>query len=312
MQLAPFRILRGIECDILPDGSLDLPDAVLDELDWVQASVHGGQRMPRAEMTRRVTAALEHDAVRCLSHPTGRLLGRRPESALDLDAVYAVAAARGIALEVNGLPARLDLSAEHVRARAGRRGPHRLLDRRPFDPRPGQHGAGRGHGPPGRSDRGRRDQHRGCPQTGLPFVVGVSIDRPSKEADMQYAILIYDAPGTYESLAPDELEAVMAEYGPISDDPAVRGGAQLQPVHTATTVRMSEGEVLTTDGPFADTKEVFGGYFVIEVEDLDRALEFAARIPSARLGGSIEVRPVVERGALAAAPGSSAARSGLP
>ncbi|HET9102636.1 MAG TPA: helix-hairpin-helix domain-containing protein [Solirubrobacteraceae bacterium] len=113
--LAPFRVLRGIECDILSDGSLDLPDAVLDQLDWVQVSVHGGQRMPRAEMTRRVTAALEHDAVSCLSHPTGRLLGRRPESALDLDAVYALAAARGIALEVNGLPARLDLSAEHVR-----------------------------------------------------------------------------------------------------------------------------------------------------------------------------------------------------
>lgn len=115
---------------------------------------------------------------------------------------------------------------------------------------------------------------------------------------MQYAILIYDKPGSYESLAPDEFDRVMAEYGPITQDPAVRGGAQLQPVHTATTVRVDDGEVLTTDGPFADTKEVFGGYYVIDVDDLDRALEFAARIPSARMGGAVEVRPLVDRGAV--------------
>jgi DNA polymerase (family 10) len=113
--LAPFRVLRGIECDILPDGRLDLPDDVLAELDWVQASVHGGQRMPRAEMTRRVEEALRHPAVRCLSHPTGRLIGRRPENAVDLDRVYALALEEGVALEVNGLPDRLDLSGEHVR-----------------------------------------------------------------------------------------------------------------------------------------------------------------------------------------------------
>jgi DNA polymerase (family X) len=109
-----FRVLRGIECDILPDGRLDLPDDVLAELDWVQASVHGGQRMPRDEMTRRVLEALRHPAVRCLSHPTGRLIGRRPESALDLDQIYPVALQQGVALEVNGLPARLDLSGSHV------------------------------------------------------------------------------------------------------------------------------------------------------------------------------------------------------
>jgi DNA polymerase (family 10) len=113
--LAPFRVLRGIECDILPDGRLDLPDDVLAELDWVQASVHGGQRMPRAEMTRRVEEALRNPHVRCLSHPTGRLIGRRPESALDLDHIYAVALEQGVALEVNGLAPRLDLSGEHVR-----------------------------------------------------------------------------------------------------------------------------------------------------------------------------------------------------
>ena len=113
--LAPFRILRGIECDILPDGTLDLPDDALATLDWVQASVHGGQRMPRAEMTRRVGAALHHPAVRCLSHPTGRLITRRPENALDLARVFELALAHDVALEVNGLPPRLDLSGEHVR-----------------------------------------------------------------------------------------------------------------------------------------------------------------------------------------------------
>jgi DNA polymerase (family 10) len=114
--LAPFRILHGIECDILPDGRLDLPDDVLLGLDWVQASVHGGQRMPREQLTRRVEEALRHPAVRCLSHPMGRLIGRRPENALDLERVFAVAREHGVAVEVNGLPARLDLRGEHVRA----------------------------------------------------------------------------------------------------------------------------------------------------------------------------------------------------
>jgi DNA polymerase (family X) len=113
--LAPFRVLRGIECDILPDGRLDLPDDVLAELDWVQASVHGGQRMPRREMTRRVEEALRNPYVRCLSHPTGRIVGRRPENALDLEKIYEVARETGVALEVNGLAPRLDLRGEHVR-----------------------------------------------------------------------------------------------------------------------------------------------------------------------------------------------------
>ncbi len=114
--LAPFRILRGIECDILPDGRLDLPDDVLAELEWVQASVHGGQRMPRREMTKRVEEALRNPYVRCLSHPKGRYINRRPENALDLERVFAVAREQGVALEVNGLPDRLDLSGEHVEA----------------------------------------------------------------------------------------------------------------------------------------------------------------------------------------------------
>jgi DNA polymerase (family 10) len=113
--LAPFRILRGIECDILPDGRLDLPDEVLAELDWVQVSVHGGQRMPAEQMTARVEAALRNPYVRCLSHPTGRYINRRPENALDLERVFAVALEQKVAVEVNGLPDRLDLSGAHAR-----------------------------------------------------------------------------------------------------------------------------------------------------------------------------------------------------
>ena len=113
--LAPFRVLRGIECDILRDGSLDLPDEVLAELDWVQASVHGGQRMPARELTKRTIEAMRNPNVRCLSHPKGRILNHRPENALDLDRVFEVALQTGVAVEVNGLPDRLDLSGEHVR-----------------------------------------------------------------------------------------------------------------------------------------------------------------------------------------------------
>jgi len=113
--LAPFRVMSGIECDILGDGRLDLPDDVLAELDWVQASVHGGQRMPAPEMTRRVEEALRNPYVRCLSHPTGRYINRRPENAVDLERIFEVALEQHVAVEVNGLPLRLDLSGEHVR-----------------------------------------------------------------------------------------------------------------------------------------------------------------------------------------------------
>ena len=113
--LAPFCVLRGIECDILADGRLDLPDEVLAELEWVLASVHGGQRMPRRELTKRVEEPLRNPYVRCLSHPKGRYINRRAENALDLDRVFEVALEERVALEVNGLPDRLDLSGEHVR-----------------------------------------------------------------------------------------------------------------------------------------------------------------------------------------------------
>jgi DNA polymerase (family 10) len=114
-RLAPFRLLRGVECDIRRDGTLDAGDDVLAELDWVQLSLHAGQRAPRRELTARVLDAMRHPAVRCLSHPTGRLIGHRPENALDLERTVEVALETGVALEVTGLPDRLDLSGEHVR-----------------------------------------------------------------------------------------------------------------------------------------------------------------------------------------------------
>ena len=114
-ELAPFRVLRGIELDIRRDGSLDLPDDVLAELDWVQLSLHAGQREPRRELTAKVVEAMRHPAVRCLSHPKGRIVNHRPPNALDLEEVVAVALAEGVALEVNGLPDRLDLSGADAR-----------------------------------------------------------------------------------------------------------------------------------------------------------------------------------------------------
>jgi hypothetical protein len=110
---------------------------------------------------------------------------------------------------------------------------------------------------------------------------------------MQYALLIYTKPGTVESLSPAEREALSLEYYALRDEPGMLGGAGLQPVTTATTIRLADGKPLVTDGPFADTKEVFGGYYVYEADNLDQAIEMASRIPALRIGGTIEVRPVL-------------------
>jgi hypothetical protein len=113
---------------------------------------------------------------------------------------------------------------------------------------------------------------------------------------MQYLIQIYsNGNSVWEELSEDQQAAVTQEYMKLNEDAGVRGGAQLQPPETATTVRVEDGRTLTTDGPFADTKEVLGGYWVLEADDLDAAVDFAARIPAARLGGAVEVRPLVSR-----------------
>jgi hypothetical protein len=98
-----------------------------------------------------------------------------------------------------------------------------------------------------------------------------------------------------EDLAEDERQAIVEEYLAIGLSPEVIGGEQLQPVETATTVRVEDGETLLTDGPFVDAKEHLGGFCLVEADDLDAALEIAARIPAARMGGAVEVRPLVER-----------------
>ena len=112
---------------------------------------------------------------------------------------------------------------------------------------------------------------------------------------MKYALLIYSDPASHQALSETEYQAAFGEYVALAGDPRCLTSGQLQPVETATTVRVQDGRTLTTDGPFADTKEVFGGYYVFEADDLDQAIELASRIPAARLGGAIEVRPLVER-----------------
>jgi hypothetical protein len=114
---------------------------------------------------------------------------------------------------------------------------------------------------------------------------------------MKYALLIYSgpAPDAFETLPEEEQRAVLGEYMALTQEPGVVASDQLQPADTATTVRVDGGQTLTTDGPFADTKEVLGGFYILEADDIDRALELAARIPAARMGGAIEVRPIVER-----------------
>lgn len=114
---------------------------------------------------------------------------------------------------------------------------------------------------------------------------------------MKYLLQIYPdgAVAEYERLSADEREAMVDEYVAIRQSPGVVGGEQLQPAETATTVRVHNGETLLTDGPFVDAKEHLGGFYLVEADDLDAALTIAARIPAARMGGAIEVRPLVER-----------------
>jgi hypothetical protein len=101
-----------------------------------------------------------------------------------------------------------------------------------------------------------------------------------------------------ERLSPDEQQRIREEYLAIAQLPGVLGGAALQPAETATTVRVQNGETLLTDGPFIDAKEHIGGYLVIEADDLDAALQIAARVPAARMGGTVDVRPLKEIAAL--------------
>jgi hypothetical protein len=114
---------------------------------------------------------------------------------------------------------------------------------------------------------------------------------------MKYLLLIYgnDTREQFQARPEEERKAIYAEWGAVNKTPGVTPGAELEPPSTATTVRVKDGKTITTDGPFPETKEGLGGWFVLEADHLDAALELAARIPAARLGGAIEVRPLVER-----------------
>jgi hypothetical protein len=111
---------------------------------------------------------------------------------------------------------------------------------------------------------------------------------------MQYGLLIYGAEGRWEQLSEEEQQAMTEDYMAIGRDSRTNAGADLGELSKATTVRVQDGKTLTTDGPFAETKEYLGGFYLIEAENLDEAIEVAARIPAARTGGAIEIRPVVE------------------
>ena len=119
---------------------------------------------------------------------------------------------------------------------------------------------------------------------------------------MRYVLLIHQGdaptpndPEAWSRLSPDEQAAVYQAYGALHQTPGFTSGLQLDLPDTATTVRVQDGRTLTTDGPFVDTKEALGGYCIFEADDLDAAIDLAARIPAARMGGAIEVRPIVER-----------------
>jgi hypothetical protein len=118
---------------------------------------------------------------------------------------------------------------------------------------------------------------------------------------MKFLMLIHQgsaptprSPEDWSRLSEDEQQAVYSGYKAINETPGVTPGLQLDSPETATTVRVENGKTLTTDGPFVATKEALGGYFLLEADDLDAAIELAARVPAARMGGAIEVRPIVE------------------
>jgi hypothetical protein len=118
---------------------------------------------------------------------------------------------------------------------------------------------------------------------------------------MKYMLLIHQGdtptprdPEAWGRLSEDEQKAVFAAYGELNQTPGVTPGEQMDAPEAATTVRVQDGKTLTTDGPFVAVKEALGGYLFFEADDLDAAIELAARIPAARMGGAIEVRPIVE------------------
>ena len=121
-------------------------------------------------------------------------------------------------------------------------------------------------------------------------------EHPDKEEEMKYMMLINLGPKArdFKSLSEEEQQAIAAGYQTINQTPGVTPGFGLQPPETATTVRVEDGKALTTDGPFVEIKEALDGYFTLEADDLDAAIEVASKVPAASMGGAIEIRPITD------------------
>jgi hypothetical protein len=121
-------------------------------------------------------------------------------------------------------------------------------------------------------------------------------DHPYKEDAMKYMMLINLGPQArdFQSLPQEEQQQIYAGWKALNETPGVTPGQQLQPPETATTVRAQDGQTLTIDGPYVETKEALDGYFIYEGEDLDAAIAVAARVPAVSMGGSVEVRPLAQ------------------
>jgi hypothetical protein len=149
------------------------------------------------------------------------------------------------------------------------------------------------------------DQAKTCRFQAVPFVseqtTPSSLSKRPEEEDVRYMLMIHQGstplPGSpeWEQLSQQQKGEVYSSYREVNETPGVSAGLQLERPENATTVRVSDGETLITDGPFVETKEAIGGYLHFEADDLDAAIALAARIPAARMGGAIEVRPIVER-----------------
>jgi hypothetical protein len=138
---------------------------------------------------------------------------------------------------------------------------------------------------------------KSCRSARLRSTQGQTLHPRTEETAMQYLLLIYDAEKEWSNMSEAEQGKMFGEYmeftRSIKQSGHYIGGEALQPIATATTVRVRNGKTVTTDGPFAETREQLGGYYLIEAKNLDDAIEVAARIPSSRIG-SIEVRPIME------------------
>jgi len=131
-----------------------------------------------------------------------------------------------------------------------------------------------------------------CPLGRNPFVEEATSF--SEGGNMKYALLIYNTPEA-RNVPEDQMRSLIGEYDAIAEETGVLDGLQLQTAESATTVRVENGEAFLSDGPFVDAKEYLGGLFLFEADDLDAATALAQRIPAARMGGAVEVRPIIER-----------------